>query len=181
MKLERTYKTATGETINLNDGTLEHLRAHPEAGELLGEAIALVKIAPVATFVMQTLDMGRIIGHSGLIEAPEVRPDETATFALRLGRDIPSRVVVGVEKPETELFTVLAYYHAGDKQWNLITGFAGPGAPKEPTDRSLVHGNEAELKFWCRHALVHEEEWGEPFESTWNQVVEDAIAARAEK
>jgi len=172
------FKTACGKTIIVSDQTVEHLKAHEGALELLEEAIGKITI-PEGGFLLTTLDMGRVIGRSSLVDAPQVTATETATFACRVGRDIPSRVLVGVEKPETNLFTVIAGLEDG--AWQLYTSFVGPSAPREPHDRNLKNGNADELAFWCEHALVHEDGWQTPFESTWTAVVEQVVAARAAK
>jgi hypothetical protein len=86
--------------------------------------------------------------------------------------------MVGVEKPETNLFTVIAGKQ-DDGSWQLYTSFVGPSAPREPHDRNLKDGNADELTFWCEHALVHENGWQEPFESTWAAVLEAVAATRA--
>ncbi|MCA9375938.1 MAG: hypothetical protein KC925_02640 [Candidatus Doudnabacteria bacterium] len=171
MKTE--YTTACGCTIHLLPHTIEHLKAHPEASDLLGEAIGKVEL-PEGTFYLKSIDMGRVIGQSALVNATVVKPSETCTFAYRAGRDIPSRVVLDVEKPQTNLFTVIAGYDNESERWVLYTGFAGTSAAKEPTDPSLEGNNEDELDFWCRHALVHDESCTQPFESTWNEVIASA-------
>lgn len=169
------FRTQCGNTILVSDETVGHLKAHDGALELLEEAIGKLTL-PEGGFLLETLDMGRIVGRSSLVDALKVGPDETATFACRVGREVPSRVVVGVEKPETSKFTVIAGLE-GDT-WELYTSFVGPSAPREPHDRNLTEGNVAELAFWCGHALVHEDGWQQPFESTWTAVVDQVTKAR---
>lgn len=174
--MKDSFNTACGTAININEATAKHLEAHPEAAELLGEAIGRITLGE-RSFVLQEVDMGRVIGRSALVDAPEVAHDQTTLFACRTGRDIPSRVMLNVEKPETSIFTVIAGKQDGS--WNLYTGFAGPSAPREPHDSNLNGDNSNELQFWCSHALVHDAGWSEPFESTWDEVLAAVVAKRA--
>lgn len=175
----KTLKTACGNTITITEDTRTHLAAHPEAWELLEEAVAKVTL-PESGFLLTTVDLGRVIGRNACVEASKVQANEPALFACRTGRDVPSRVVTGVEKPETSEFSIIAG-RQDDGTWLLYTGFAGPVAPREPHDVGLTNGNEAELEFWCRHALVYDEGWGEVYESTWEAELEGVAAKRAAK
>ena len=171
--MDTQYNTKCGTALNLLPHTLSHLQAHPEAADLLGEAIGKIVIKEGQTFLLVEVEMGRVIGRSALVTASVVRTDESCLFACRAGRNVPSRVVTGVEKPETSLFTVIAGKE-DDGSWALYTGFAGPSAEKEPTDGSLKGDNAKQIAFWSSHALVWDESWETPFESTWNQVCEKA-------
>ena len=87
-----------------------------------------------------------------------------------------------MERPETDLFTVIAGFNSDEDRWELYTGFAGPSAPKEPTDPSLSSGSsEGELRFWSRHALVWGEGWEAPFEASWSDVLAYARVLRAKQ
>ncbi|KKW43001.1 MAG: hypothetical protein UY92_C0001G0015 [Candidatus Magasanikbacteria bacterium GW2011_GWA2_56_11] len=168
--------TACGTGINLNAQTLQHLEAHPDAAALLEEAIGKITIGE-REFVLEEVDMGRIVARSSLVDAPAIASDQPTAFACRKGRDIASRVLVGAVKPDTNLFTVIAGKQ-DDGSWLLYSGFPGPLAPREPHDPNLK-GNATELAFWCEHALVWEDGWEQPFESTWIEVIAAAAAKRA--
>ena len=159
---------ACGTRVALTSATKEHLRAHPEAKDLLEEAMGMVTMPTEATFLPpHTVDFGRIIGTNACVKAADT---ETLHFAVRAGREVPSRVLPGQEPEPTSQFTMIAY--KGDGGWVLITGFAGPSAPREPHDRYFQDkrdGDEfaASVEFWTEHGLVLGDDWGEVYTSTW--------------
>ncbi|MBI3952719.1 MAG: hypothetical protein HY336_02060 [Candidatus Doudnabacteria bacterium] len=169
------YKTACGGTIVVPPKTQEHLRAHPEVEGVLAEAIGRLTLPEGGAFCATEIEMGRVVGRSGCVATPPIGLSDPATFALRVGRDKPSRVVTGCEGPETTKVVVLAFASKEDQRtYVLITSFVGELAPKEPWDRSMRPGStehQESLDFWCSHALVHSPVMGEPFESTWTQVL----------
>lgn len=172
-----TLKTACGRELVVTDRTAKHLEAHPEARDLLVEAVSKVTLPTEGDFLLTEVDMGRVIGKSALVDAPMIRPDEDALFACRKGRDVPSRIRNDIERPDTSVFTVIAGIH--EEKWTLFTGFNGPQAAKEPHDATLTGGNEKELEFWCAHALVWDEGWDAPFMSTWLKILDQVAQKRA--
>lgn len=175
----KTIQTACGRQITLTEQTIGHLQAHPEASALLEEAIAKITL-PDGTFLLTTVDFGRSIGKNACVEV-----NDTVTFAIRKGRDVPTHVVLGIEKPETSLFTVIAYQDETTKQWVLITGFTGPSAPREPHDRYFDDKLDSDeyknaLNFWTTHALVWEADvMGEAYESSWGLELAKVRMARS--
>lgn len=151
----------------------DHLQAHPEVLGLLPEALGRLDL-PQGAFLVAGIEMGRIVGRSGAIETTPIRPDEPAMFAQRIGRRKPSRVVVGVLGPECSVVTVVARPSRDPGVYLLVTAFIGSPAPKEPWDNfSSPDEAQAALDFWSRFALVHTPDvMGEPFTSTWKQVLE---------
>ncbi len=153
--------------------TKEHLAAHPEVADLLEEAISKVEIT--GQFLALEIPMGRVVGKDGVVTTEPVAVGEVCTFASRPGRAKPSRVVVGIDAPDTDKVVVLAF---PDKESPsdtavLITSFLGSLAAKEPWDPNMRSDaeREAALVYWCSHALVHTEVMGAPFESSWEQVL----------
>lgn len=165
--MKRQFTTANGGTINLSDETMKHLEAHPETGSLLEEAIAKITL-PKSTFLLEEVIFDHIIGQSSCIE---INPSAPAMFAVRKGRDLPTRTTIGMPKADTKSFVVIAAKKGSE--WTLITGYAGSKAPREPHDRFFADpANRTEfekaLAFWDTHALVYEPEvMGTLFESTW--------------
>lgn len=169
------YKTACGGTIVVPSKAQEHLRVHPEVHGLLQEAVGRLALPEDGRFLAVAVEMGRVVGKSGCAETPCVGPDDPAFFALRVGRDKPSRVTLGVQGPDMTKVVVLAFAsRESARTYVLVTSFVGELAPKEPWDRNIRSQGEFQksLDFWSSHALVHDPAvMAEPFQSTWNQVL----------
>lgn len=177
--LQREYKTACGGRIVVPRSRAEHLRAHPEVIPHLPEAIGRVQLPDGGAFLRVAVEMGRLVGPSGLVETTPIRLDEPALFARRLERDQASRVVVGEVGPEVSTIAVLAFADERDpRTYVLITAFFGDTrAPKEPWDRNIRDQAEKEesISFWLGHALVWDADtMSAPFESTWAEVLVEA-------
>jgi hypothetical protein len=175
-----TLKTACGNEITLTDDTHRHLLTHPEAAELLEEAVAKVEL-PESGFLLTTVYMGRVVGNNVCVKAENV---DTLHFAVRPGREFPSRVLPGQEPEPTSLFTVIAGRQE-DGSWLLYTGFAGPSAPREPTDPHFADKRDSDefreaVEFWTENGLCMGDGCGEPFVSTWDKVLAEVDAKRAE-
>lgn len=96
-----------------------------------------------------------LCGLYGPIMGDEPITSSACHMAPRAGREYPSRIVNGPMRP-TDQITVIAGPHEGDP-CILYTCFAGPVAPKEPTDPALTDKERAEsIKFWSEHALSNE-------------------------
>lgn len=174
-----TLTTACKNTIEINADTVAHLVAHPEAGELLEEAIAMINL-PEGTFLMTTVEFDRVIGTNACLPAENTK---VLHFSVRSGRDVPTRVLVGQTPEPTKLFTILAF--KGKDEWVLITGFVGPQAPREPHDAYFADKRDSDefrkaLEFWTSHGLCIGNDWGDIFVSTWDKVIADVDAKRAE-
>ena len=170
------FQTSCGGTMVVPTAAQEHLRAHPEVGELLAEAIGRLSLPIGGAFCAAEVEMGRVVGRSGCVPTTPISRGYPATFALRMGRDKPSRVAVGVEGPETTKVVILAFASKEDqRQYLLVTSFVGELAPKEPWDRSLILGSREHhesIDFWCQNALVYSPGvMGEVFESWWEEVL----------
>lgn len=168
------YQTACGGRIFVPFKTKEHLRAHPEVQEILAEAIGKVSLPQNGEFLATEVEMGRVVGLSGCVETPRIRTGDQAFFAQRIGRDKPSRVVVG-EGEETTKVVLLAFVAQEEQgKYILVSSWLGSLAPKEPWDPNITSQKEFQksLDFWSSHALVYDSEvMGEVFESTWEAVL----------
>lgn len=173
--LQREYTTACGGRIVVPRKTADHLRAHPEVVPHLPEAIGRVQLPDGGAFLRVAVEMGRLVGPSGLVKTAPIRLDEPATFARRIGRDQASRVVVGEQGPEVSTIAVLAFVDKADfSTYVLITAFVGDLAPREPWDPNFESDAERKeaLEFWSRNALVYDPSvMDEPFQSTWAEII----------
>lgn len=171
----KAYKTACGGTIIVPPKAEDHLRAHLEVLAPLPEAIGLVELPKDGSFLAVEVEMERVVGRSGCVATPRIGLTDPAYFALRVGRERPSRVILDVEGPETTKVVVLAFASKESaRMYILVTSFVGELAPKEPWDRNIKSQEELQesLDFWCSHALAYDRSvMGEPFASTWRQVL----------
>lgn len=167
--METCYWTACNNTISVDNQTVEHLQAHPEAENLLETAISKI-VLPNRCLLDVELVFDRIIGQSSCVA---INPSDSAMFAIRIGRDKPTRVAVDAKKVDTKSFVVIA--HRTSIGWRLLTAYVGSKAPREPHDRYFAEPrNRAEflnaLAFWNAHGLVWEENMmSSPYESTWKK------------
>ena len=169
------YQATRGGSIIVPPKAQEHLRAHPEVGGVLAEAIGHITLPLNGEFLAVAVEMGRVVGGRHGVSTALILPGASATFALRMGREKPSRVIVGVEGPESTTVVVLAFASKKKDEYVLKTSFIGELAPKEPWDRSLRPGSkesQESLDFWCCHALVYDPAVMKPaFESSWSVVM----------
>ncbi len=130
-----------------------HLRAHKDVLKHLDEAITLAKgvgISEKGTTVL-TVDMGRIVGRSGLVK---VNSDDEIRFLVRPGRIHPSKFVCNRIGDETRNITMV--FRNTPKRVILVTAWIGVQACREPNDTTFENEtlrNEA-IRFWEEHALV---------------------------
>jgi len=174
MDLRNFYTTKCGGRIVLTHKACEHLRAHPEVGELMAEAIGRLELPIDGSFLAAEVDLGRVIGRSGCVPTEPIETITPTLFAQRVGRDKPTRVVVGIEGPETTKLVVLAFAGREPGTYVLVSSWIGELAEKEPWDRSIRSQEEADraVGFWTTHGLVHDPAvMGEPFESTWEEIL----------
>ena len=169
------YVTACGGTIVVPCKAEEHLRAHPEVREILAEAIGKVSLPSSGEFLATEVNMGRVVGLYGCVEAPRIKVDDRAYFAQRIGRDKPTRVIPGARGVETTKVVVLAFPARGETgKYVLVSSWVGSLGHKEPWDANIQSQEEYQksLDFWCSHALVHDSEvMGSVFESTWEEIL----------
>lgn len=170
----REFKTACGGLIIVPRKAEDHLVAHPEVRDLMPEAIGRVLLPRNGAFLSAEVETERIIGRSGCVSTPQITTSDRVLFAQRIGRDKPSRVIVG-EGEETTKAVILAFA-SRDKAspYVLVTSWVGSLAPKEPWDPNIRDDTERQecLRFWCTHALVWDPTvMSGHFESSWVDVL----------
>ena len=169
------YKTACGGTINVSQKAKIHLEAHPNVFEHLREAIERIHFPVSRKKIECEIDMGRLIGRSGVVKTVPVLGSERAKFALRANRKQPSRVS-DTEKfgDETSRIVVIARPTPLETQYDLITAWIGTLAKKEPWDASIGERTEFRecLNYWSSRALVYDPStMGPVFDSSWTEVL----------
>ena len=165
------YRTACGGSVTVSRAAASHMRAHPVSRAHLEEAIAKVTL-PGNGATLASVDLGRIVGTSGRVDAPEAGDGSTILAAVRMGRKEPSQVVLDVE-PEPTPYVALVIRTAGGRSF-LTTAYYGTLALPEPHDPRLRgDGVRQALAFWFRQALVWTETGfaGPPFETTWDRIL----------
>lgn len=172
----REFKAACGGRVIVPRKAENHLVAHPEVRNLLPEAIGRVKLPRDGAFLSAEVEMGRVVGRSGCVSTPPINPNHLSLFAQRIGRERPSRVIIGEGELTTKV-VVLAFPVRGEVgTYVLVTSWVGSLAPKEPWDCTIASDQEYQdcLQFWCSHALVWSSDvMGEPFESAWEEVLKN--------
>lgn len=170
----RKFRTACGGVIVIPQKAEGHLRAHPEVTNVLPEAIALVRLPLDGAFLSTEVEMGRTVGRDGRVKTALIDSSDRALFAQRVGRDHPSRMIIG-EGEETAKVVILAFAARGEANtYVLVTSWVGSLARKEPWDPMIKSQGEYQecLHFWCSNALVYDSSvMGEPFESSWEKVL----------
>jgi hypothetical protein len=173
-----TYKTRCGGTIHISPRAKNHLQAHPEVLDLLQSAIKKISLPTIDQNYEGEIDLGRVIGRSGVVNTTLLGLEDQALFACRRNRAMPSRVApAGKVGEETTKIVVLARASGKGKHYELITSWIGTLAKKEPWDRSITSPEEFRecLAFWSSHALVHDPDvMGPAFESSWSEVLSNS-------
>jgi hypothetical protein len=173
--LMRKFKTFCGGTIVVPRKAEDHLRAHPNVDLLMPEAIARVQLPRDGAFLSAEVEIGRVVGRSGCVQTSPITQSDRVLFAQRIGRDKPSRVIVG-EGEKTTKVVVLAFASREEAStYVLATSWVGSLAPKEPWDPNIRRDEEYQecLRFWYSHALVWDPAvMSEPFENSWAEVLQ---------
>lgn len=161
--------------VELSNKTLTHLEVHPKIIDYLLEAISQIYLPEKEDErVRVEIDLKKVVGKSSLIKTESITNNSDTYFSKRKGREGPSRVLLNQDPQETSIISIIAE-PKDEKQYNLVSAWYGPIAPKEPWDNSLIKDKKAldeSLSFWCCHALVYEVDFmQEPFISTWEKVI----------
>ena len=175
MKIHNSYGTRNGGRILVPPERQQHLAAHPEIGNIIGEAIAQIVLPTDGSIFWGEIDLGRIVGTCGCVKARQIESIDPTTFALRKARAKPSRVAVGAEPAPCSTVVIRALPTDDPHTYMLYTCYVGIKAPLEPWDPELVGQPEAAreaLEFWCSHALVHDPSvMGLPFTTSWTEIL----------
>ncbi len=173
--MTKKISTKGGDWMVIPESTQEHLQAHPEVAELLEGALKKITLPKGVPIYLGEIDMGRELGESGAVHTAPVKPDEETTFAFRIGREGPTRVVhQGTQSEIASTVVIVAKPTEDFQEWELLTAYVGKLTPREPWDPGLQTDEEKSeaLNFWSQYALVHDPEvMGEIFVSTWEEVL----------
>lgn len=176
--LQDEYRTGCGGRICLTEGARKHLEAHPEVADFLAEAISGITLPKDQSYLAVEVNLGRALGPCTMIETRTVSPDNLTTFAVRKGRDKPSRVVVVEWPPPCETIVICAIHDQNQedpRRYLLATAYVGCRAPDEPWNPRLESGSDKAreaLEYWCSHAMVwNPDAMGDVFVSTWAAIL----------
>jgi hypothetical protein len=173
------FITANGEVVHVDEKTLSKLKAHPDVLEFLPETFSKFKVSERSGLIKESINLGRIIGKSGLVDTPEIELNTKTQFAYRTERKYPSHISTMGEGKSCE--TVAISIKKVENTWELATAFIGVNSPSEPfyyfdkesrfyKDENQLH---ISLDFWMKHALMYEEGvTGDVYESTWAEELE---------
>lgn len=131
-------------------------QSHCHRPDLAAEALARVIVPDAADFVLQTVDMGRVIGVDHLLTT---QPGDPIVFMRRGDRPYPSRMVLKEAAPTSLVTVILCREDApGELHGELIlaTLYEGQPAEREVGDPSLTTPEAIARSedFWATHALA---------------------------
>jgi hypothetical protein len=167
------FLSANGKEIFVTEETKRHLSAHPDVVEFFEEAISKANIPEGTTRFKETINLGREVGISSLIETKPILPDEETDFAMRIEREYPVRISLNVEGSACDSVTLKIVFDEKSQKYFLITAYIGQNTPSNPyyTDRATDEYKES-LDFWCSHALAYDPKIMEkPFKASWNSIL----------
>lgn len=171
--------SSNGTIVYVDDLTINKLQAHPDVLEFLSEAISKLEISENSEHLKVNVDLGRVIGKSGLIETPEIQLETKTYFAYRKNRKYPSHI--SKQRDGTESQTVAITIKKILNKWKLITAYIGLNTPSEPfyyfDKDSWYYKDEKQLQesldFWTKHAIAYDENTtGDIYESTWTDEID---------
>ncbi len=177
--------TCGGDIIAVPENTILHLQAHPEMEAddyaLLREAAAKANLArggrlSAGNIVTHAVEMGHPVGKTGRVDAPAIELDTVTTFAVRKGREKPSRVTEIDPANEPDCSSVVLWVlKLADGVWELETAYVGTDAPREPFDLGSSYSDIEWLEsigFWSRNALVYRpKDMGQIIHTSWQEVL----------
>ena len=170
MNIKNKIQTKNG-VIVITPAVRKHLEAHPEVNELIEEAAAKLTLTN-DKYLAQSVDLDKIIGESSCVSQTQIDLDTPCTFALRIGRSYPSRVVIGENKiPCTEFTFIAKQLSVGC--FELISAWCGPLAPSEPGDCKVdTEEWKNSFEYWSTHALVYDPSiMNKAWIATWRTVL----------
>jgi hypothetical protein len=177
MKIPNQLVTAGGEIIFISDEMMDHLQAHPDVIEFLNEAASRLDIKDKTGHFEEGVNMGRIIGISGLVQTETISLNQKTYFANRISRDFPCRIDPESKGNACDNITIAIKFDEKSKTYNLLTAYIGFPCPDLPYDVPDRNGDDyrKSLDFWCQHALTYDENvMGLIFESTWEEVLKES-------
>jgi hypothetical protein len=124
-----------------------HFADTPELEQLVRELLPLLHAEGKNVFVEN--DMGRIVGHTDLVETTE---KDEIVYAKRLHRKDYARFALRRD-PQATTYVTVALNRRKSGEYNLVSAWIGGIAPPLPGDRRATADSKS---FWKKHALV----WG---------------------
>jgi hypothetical protein len=157
--------------------TIEHLSAHPEVTEATLELAASL-LNPPDTQQTSYIDLFDYFGNWGFCSL--VKVESVNLFAFRRGRNVPTHVTIAPSQLASKIAMVTK--PIDNTRYKLITAYCSDGtlSTLEPIsyeiDPQTNEGRQLRnqsLDFWSYHALSLDSTPidGEPFESTWEEII----------
>ena len=115
---------------------------------------ALRQITTSGTYIRRTMDLGRIVGISALVEEPD---ESKVYYAPRGKRAGLSRMVDREGTPTSIISVILCHDKNNDNRWTAVSIFPGEQGEREPWDESVKDDPAALARskaFWSTHALA---------------------------
>jgi hypothetical protein len=107
-----------------------------------------------------TVDMGRVVGQTVLVQAPQISLTQLTLMATRRHKPFPSRVILADQLPDTQ-FVTLVGERKGDS-WLLRTAYLGHRAPADIFDFNAIRRTRTSLRqvlgYWSTHAFVYRDD-----------------------
>ncbi|MDQ7814268.1 MAG: hypothetical protein RDU25_00465 [Patescibacteria group bacterium] len=169
--------TACGGTLVVANDPLDSLLVRPMLLGLLDEVVEKVELPSDGSALAVQVDMGRPVGFSAVVRAPQIAYDECCLFALRAGHDKPSRIMVERPTEISSLIYLLAnpcLQPSPRPSYHLAEMLVGKIIQPEPWRVKSEARLETSFGYWSRRAFWYDiASMGDPFESTWQEVVEN--------
>jgi hypothetical protein len=128
----------------------------------------------------QRIDLRKPVGYESCIGTSTIGIDTVDTFAVPLGSQYPVRVQV-LDDPEPTSVIAFGLQKARAKGAYAFVLWVQTG--REETRMEPMYATDPVLRrelldFWCNHTHVYRREFmGEPFNSTWREVLQNAKAS----
>lgn len=169
------YRTKGGGMLVVTPKVRTHLKAHPEITyKLLREAAGKIVLPGRGKFLYKALRFKRFIGYSGSVATRPIAPGAETTFASRINRKDPIRVMEAKKEKIKTMIVIAAPMGKKKDTYKLITAYVGARAAKAPGDSTISSSMELRnsLRFWCRHAMIYDPKvMGKPFVSSWKIII----------
>lgn len=161
--------------IYIGDDIERLIRINEGVINLIPEAISKVQLPTDKSMFETEVYMGRVVGKSMCVEADEVGYNDPIYFAIRQGRDYPSRVSLTDEGFDSSIVTIVARpkYNSNQVYYYLTSAWIGNTAAKEPSKKFKNKADyDRSFNFWRAHALVYDSKtMGMAFKATWREVI----------
>jgi hypothetical protein len=114
---------------------------------------ALCEVYSHATYIVETVDLGMIVGETIVIPT---QPPDLIYFAQCVGalEGCLTRFVRG-RNPEPSSLVTVVLHRRDDGSYSLLEAYIGNARKAEPGNRKKIVSYEESLEFWQTHAFVH--------------------------